>query len=314
MAINFGQCRVLLFRIRLYILGYSLNTRPVSTRYLMPDPILYETHCHTPLCKHAQGQPEEYAAVALQRGLKGLIVTCHNAMPDGFGCHVRMDPSEFDQYVRIVERARQAWSGKVDVRLGLEADYFPGYEDWLDRQLDSAHFHYVLGSVHPQLAEMKDRYWRGDPLEYQRVYFRLIADAAETGLFDTISHPDVVKIVSPTEWHPDVLMDDVKAALDRIAATGVAMELNTSGANKVPAQMNPFPAMLVEMAKRSIHVVVGADAHQPARVGEGFDRAFDLLEQCGYNSVSSFLDRKRYDFSIRDARASLSAGPLDGTV
>ena len=38
-------------------------------------PLLYESHCHTPLCKHASGSPSEYAAVAEQRGLKGLIVT-----------------------------------------------------------------------------------------------------------------------------------------------------------------------------------------------------------------------------------------------
>ena len=50
----------------------------------MTERIVYESHSHTPLCKHAFGQPTEYAAVAEQRGLQGLIVTCHNPMPDGF--------------------------------------------------------------------------------------------------------------------------------------------------------------------------------------------------------------------------------------
>ena len=27
----------------------------------MPEPLLYESHCHTPLCKHAYGEPDEYA-------------------------------------------------------------------------------------------------------------------------------------------------------------------------------------------------------------------------------------------------------------
>ena len=49
----------------------------------MSDPLLYESHCHTPLCKHAHGLPIDYAAVALRRGLKGLIVTCHCPLPDG---------------------------------------------------------------------------------------------------------------------------------------------------------------------------------------------------------------------------------------
>ena len=33
----------------------------------MSAPILYESHCHTPLCKHALGEPEEYAAEAEKR-------------------------------------------------------------------------------------------------------------------------------------------------------------------------------------------------------------------------------------------------------
>ncbi len=41
------------------------------------QPVLYETHMHTPLCRHAKGEPEEYALMAEQRGLRGIVVTCH---------------------------------------------------------------------------------------------------------------------------------------------------------------------------------------------------------------------------------------------
>jgi len=74
--------------------------------------MMYESHKHTPLCKHAYGEPEEYAARAEERGLRGIIVTCHNPMPDGFSPHVRMSPAEFDEYLEIVNRARDAWSEK----------------------------------------------------------------------------------------------------------------------------------------------------------------------------------------------------------
>src|SRR5262245_57678986 len=116
---------------------------------MMMTRLLYETHSHTPLCKHAVGQPEEYAAIAAERGLNGILVTCHNPMPDGFSADVRMSVDELDEYVDLVARARDVWQGRVDVRLGLEADYFAGYEPWLEKQLSSCDFHYVLGSVHP---------------------------------------------------------------------------------------------------------------------------------------------------------------------
>ena len=90
------------------------------------DPILYESHMHTPLCKHATGEPEAYAAVAEKRGLKGIIVTCHNPINEAWGAKYRMDIDQFDDYLAMVARARQAWAGRVDVRLGMECDYYPG--------------------------------------------------------------------------------------------------------------------------------------------------------------------------------------------
>ena len=69
--------------------------------------MLYEMHMHTPLCKHARGEPGEYAAFAERRGLAGIVVTCHNPTNDGWSPYVRMGVAEFDQYVAMVENARQ---------------------------------------------------------------------------------------------------------------------------------------------------------------------------------------------------------------
>jgi histidinol-phosphatase (PHP family) len=271
----------------------------------MTEAVLYETHSHTPLCKHAFGAPQEYAAVARQRGLRGILVTCHNPMPDGFSARVRMREDQFPEYVDLVAAARSDWEGEVDVRLGLEADYFAGYEAFLERQLDSAEFHYVLGSVHPQIAEFRRRYGGDDPLQLQRTYFGLLADAAETQLFDSLAHPDLIKNETAADWAPARILPDICRALDRIASTGIAMELNTSGLNKVIAEMNPFPEMLVEMRRREIPVVVGADAHRPHRVADDFETALDLLAECGYGHVSIFLERRRREIPIDAARASL---------
>ena len=260
--------------------------------------VLYETHSHTPLCRHAVGQPEEYAAAAFERGFRGIVITCHNPMPDGFSSNVRMRLEELDEYVRIVGAARDMWEGRVDVRLGLEADYFPGYEGFLEQQLRSAEFNYVLGSVHPQIHEFRAKYWHDDPLEYQRIYFRLLAEAAETKLFDCLAHPDLVKNETSENWQPERIMEDIQQALDRIAATGIAMELNTSGVNKIIPEMNPFPDMLREMQRRGIPVVIGADAHHPQRVGDGQERAQALLRECGYREVSYFINRRRQTLPI----------------
>lgn len=271
----------------------------------MLERLVFESHSHTPLCNHAEGDPTDYAAVAHARGLRGLIVTCHNPMPNGFSQHVRMREEQFGEYVDLVAKTREEWAGRVEVRLGLEADYFEGYEAYLERQLASADFHFVLGSVHPQIAEFREKYWQADEVEVQRTYFRLLAKSAETGLFDSLAHPDLVKNHTSNVWIPSVILDDIRSALDRIAATGVAMELNTSGLMKTIAEMNPFPEMLREMAARKIPVTLGADAHQPDRVADGYEDALALLASSGFTHINYFSERKRCEVPIPDALASL---------
>ncbi len=263
-------------------------------------PILYDSHIHTPLCKHASGDPEAYAAVAQQRGLKGIIITCHNPAPNGWTPRVRMALEQFDQYLALVQRARNEWQGRIDVRLGLESDYIPGMEAWLEKLHARAPFHYILGSVHAHLSDYKALFWGNDVLEFQRTYFKHLTMAAESGLFDCLAHPDLIKIVFPLQWKPKLLLDDIRRSLDRIARTGIAMELNTSGLNKTYAEMQPGRFMLQEMKQRNIPVVVGSDAHKPERVAANFEQALELLQDVGYTQASFFLDRQRqtYDFGL----------------
>ncbi|MEX2534184.1 MAG: histidinol-phosphatase [Trueperaceae bacterium] len=260
---------------------------------------------HTPLCNHATGKPAEYAAVARKRGLKGIIVTCHNPLPDGYASGSRMDDDQLDEYQEMVAEAGEAMSGLVEVRLGLEGDFVPGMEDWLERQFASANFDYILGSVHPQMSEYREAFWTGSAVEFQMTYFEHLAMAAETGLYDSLSHPDLVKNIEPEEWDYGRIEGHVNRCLDRIAATGIAMELNTSGLNKAIKEMNPCKRMLSQMHERGIPVVVGADAHLPERVADRYDEAYELLTDVGYEHVSYFLNRERLELPIEQARSSL---------
>ena len=270
-----------------------------------PRPLYFDNHMHTPLCKHAEGDPEEYAEIALQRGLKGIVFTCHSPMPDNWWPEVRMDVEQLDAYIALVQRAAEVYAGRLDVRVGMEMDFFPGMEWWVERLNERCEFHHVLGSVHFFGRAYKERYFKGDLPEFQKTYFTHVAESAETGLFDTLAHPDLVKNLQGGLWDFEALEEHIAGCLDRIARTGVAMELNTSGINKAVAEFNPGPQMLRMMRERNIPVVLGSDSHTPRRVAADFDRALDSLEKAGYAKVSCFLGRRRHDFAIAEVRQSL---------
>ncbi len=277
----------------------------------LPRPLYYDSHMHTPLCKHANGEPEEYAETALHRGLKGIIFTCHSPMPDGWWPQVRMDISQLDDYLAMVDRTREAYAGRLDVRVGMEMDFFPGFEWWVESLNERCEFHHVLGSVHFFGTDYKTKFWKGDLVTFQKQYFTHLAESAETGLFDTLAHPDLVKNLQPENYEFEVIAEHLGTCLDRIAATGVAMELNTSGRLKLAPEFNPGPGMLTMMRERGIPVVLGSDSHVPRRVGSDFGDALDSLEAAGYSKVSHFLSRKRVDLNIPDVRASLMRQHLE---
>lgn len=260
---------------------------------------MYDSHMHTPLCKHARGPLSAYAERAMQVGLRGITFTCHSPMPEGWDAGLRMTLAQLPQYVDMVEETRAEFAGRVEVRLGLESDYFPGLEGWIEDIHKRADFSTVLGSVHALTKEFKARFLNGATrLEYEKSYFECLALAAESGLYDCLSHPDIVKIAHPKQYDVADHLDTIRRVLDRIAATGIAMELNTSGLNKAYPEMNPGMEMLREMALREIPVVIGSDSHDAHRVGAEFEAALNNLRDAGYDRVSYFINRERHDLAI----------------
>ncbi|MDB6118946.1 MAG: histidinol phosphatase [Verrucomicrobiaceae bacterium] len=162
--------------------------------------------------------------------------------------------------------------------------------------------------------DYRKRFETGDVDEFRKTYFRLLADSAETGLFDSLAHPDLIKNYHPQEWDVEAIRPEIEAALDRIAKTSVAMELNTSGLIKSYEEMNPGLAMLRMMQERGIPVVVGSDSHRPSRVAEHFVVALKTLQTAGYDKVSVFENRKRGELAISDVLASLAANAVPDTA
>ena len=260
---------------------------------------------HTTLCRHATGSVDDYARQAVARGLKGMTVTCHCPLPDQINHKVRMAPDELDTYGDMVGQAAARWQGRLDIRTGMESDFAPFLIPYLTELHASRPFSYILGSVHPHAKYFRERYDTGDTPGYRRTYYRMLAEAAESGLFDCLSHPDLIKNIDHAEWNFDRYAPDIEASLDRIAAAGTSMELNTSGLLKTIKEYNPGRAQLEMMHQRRIPVVVGADAHVAHRVADHFKEALDLLADIGYQTVSIFLDRERRDLDISRVRPTL---------
>ncbi len=259
-------------------------------------------HMHTPLCRHAKGEPTEYAARAVAVGLDEIGFSDHSPMAADDFDNWRMRAAELDEYVEKVQRARRDHPA-LSIKLGLEVDYLPGHEDWI-RTLAARHrWDYFIGSVHyvsdtwavddpSRLADWKGR----DPFEIWSLYFDRLTAAASSGLFDIIGHADLPKKfgIRPQQDCAPLYRPFLEAA----AKSNTAIELNTAGLRKDCAEIYPSRTLLDLAHSAGVAITFGSDAHAPAEVGLNFAEAIALARDVGYTHCCRFSNRQRQVVAI----------------
>lgn len=192
---------------------------------------------------------------------------------------------DLEQYASVILEARRQG---LPVRLGLEVDYLPGCDEALARALEGIPWDYVLGSVHfvdGQSIDMSPEItWpRADVDQLWKRYFQHLAQAARTGLFSCLAHPDLPKKYGfrPSTFPWEAFHEVLAAA----AATGTGFEINTAGLRKPAGEIYPARELLAAAVQRGLAIQLGSDAHAPEEVGAGFAAAMALARSAGVTSL-----------------------------
>jgi len=257
--------------------------------------MIYRTdyHIHT-TWSDGKETPERYIRAAIERGIKEIGFSEHIAlMPQGEQwC---MKPEKLPEYVELILRLRKQFP-EIEVRLGVELDYIPNREKQLTEIVTSYPFDYIIGSVHymgEETVDLGPGFYIGKNIsQIFENYFNLVCEAASTGLYDIMGHPDLVRI---HRFRPD---EDITHLYSMMASAfkihDVAFELNTNGMNKPLHDFYPDKKYLTLFAQHGVAVCVNSDAHFPSRIGQYFDEAYDLLKMNGFHEMAVFKNRERY--------------------
>jgi histidinol-phosphatase (PHP family) len=243
----------------------------------------------------------DYIEAAMARGMTTFGVSDHGPAYWFPGDHAQpgtqMACSEVGNYAAEAHALKERYAGRIGVQVGLEADYIEGREVELRAILDAHPFDYVLGSVHYALGTpiFSRTRWRYESAsEIYSDYYRQVALAAASGLFDILSHLTAVEAYGPpiSEEQADRLYPPVA---DAAATSGCAVEINTSGYRKMGGD-EPFPnrRMLRLLIERGVPLTFGSDCHDPNEVSYGAERVAALLQELGVETSSSqaFVTRR----------------------
>lgn len=201
---------------------------------------------------------------------------------------------DLDQYAGFIRE-------ETDLKLGIEADFIVGREDRTAGLLEERDWDFVVGSVHflGEHAVDHDGYEVWDhrsqrPDELWRRYFRTLGEAARSGLFDILAHPDLIKIWGSRRPVPEGdLRRYYELAMDGIGESQIAIEVSTAGLRKHVHEIYPAPAFLEMCLEAGCPVALSSDAHVPADVGRDYEAALEMLEQLGVGELAVFERRAR---------------------
>ena len=195
---------------------------------------------------------------------------------------------DLDTYVdAILAAQRQGFP----VKLGLEVDWKPDRVQELRDALAPYPWDYLLGSVHfvdgygvdgePKLTDEV-----GVGVAWER-YFDELGRAAESGLYDSLSHPDLVKIFGSRVADPSELHARLVSRLD-----GVCLEVSSAGLHKPVGELYPDPDLLTIANRNGVTITLASDAHSPQNVGRDLDKAIEHARAAGYETLTVFERRQ----------------------
>jgi histidinol-phosphatase (PHP family) len=167
--------------------------------------------------------------------------------------------------------------------------------------LEARDWDYVIGSVHflGDLAVDHEGYDIWDhrshrPDEVWARYFETLGEAARSGLFDVLAHPDLVKVWGGRRPRPEGdLRRFYERAMEGIAESGIAVEVSTAGLRKPARELYPAPAFLEMVLDAGNPITLSSDAHTADELGFRYDEALEALDRLGVGEVAVFEGRER---------------------
>ncbi len=252
---------------------------------------LVDYHMHS-ILSDGRNTYEEMALAAIDKGLDEIGFTDHLCLKP-----VDWSMSLIDIPVMIsqIQDVKEKYGDRINIRFGIEIDYFPEYESQIQDLISTIPFDYIIGSIHFigdwnfDMDQSLYGKWSNDVL-YEK-YFTLVQQAAKSGLFDIIGHIDIIKKfrVYP-ESNQDTLFDETMRI---IKANNLVVELNTGGLDRPCAEFTPSPHLLEMCFAHHIPVTISSDAHRTEQIARHYDSALALLSKVGYTELVGFNKRIR---------------------
>lgn len=219
-------------------------------------------HTHTWRCRHAVGTEEEYVERAIEGGIQTLGFSDHSPywFTEDYYSTFRMFPEQLPEYVDTVLGLKQKYAGQIDIRLGLETEYYPAlFPEFLRRLKDQPIEYLLLGQHYPgnEIGYTNVAMGTTDDQKLLEQYYSQVIDAVYTGAFSYVAHPDIFRFAGEDAAY----RTQVRRLCRAVKACGIPLEINLLGIRD--GRHYPNERFWEVAAEEGCKAVLGCDAHTP---------------------------------------------------
>ncbi len=253
-------------------------------------------HTHTDRCLHAYGKEKDYVKAAVNAGLDILGFSDHAPFMDkDYGLRMKYD--ELPEYVSEIDKLKKEYFGKIKLYTGLEIEYHPQYDDYYPYLLKNMGVEYLALGEHMYTigGNIKNIFFAEKTEDYINCA-HCISQAADTGFFSFIAHPDIM-FINDFAWDKncDKACDIILSAAER---NDLPLEFNANGIRRGIRQFPdekrlPYPHdnFWRQLSGSKQKVLIGADCHTPEQLNDSAMKiAARMCEGLKLNVIDSLME------------------------
>lgn len=258
-------------------------------------------HLHTSYSTDSDESMENVVLKAIELGLKEICLTDHHDID--FPYDENTPEGSFvlntDAYLYDILKLRQKYQDQINILFGVEVGVQPHLRRELAIYSKSYDFDFIIASTH--VVDRKDPYFRdlfselSDAQLFDLYFHRVYEQLKMYSNFDVLGHLDYIVrygYKKEEEYSYDKYKDIIDAILTQIIEMEKGIELNTGAIRSGMKELNPCADIVRRYRELGGEIItIGSDAHDVSRIADGFDRAEQVLLDCGFKYYATFEKR-----------------------
>lgn len=275
--------------------------------------MISDCHMHTNFSPDADrgAAPEAMIKGALEKGLRKICFTDHYDLDFPFETtNGDMAKNEFlfniDEYFSVLENLKEKYKDRIDIRIGVEFGLQSHLGTSYRKIAQKYPFDYIIGSGHvfggidPYYTKETDE--RPDEVRYREAFTEMLDYIKTIEDFDSLGHLDYIVRYGKEQqkfYSYRKFADEIDEILKHLITHGKALELNMAGIKYGLGFAHPHPDILKRYKELGGEMVtVGSDAHRPEHIAYAYEKAGEILKECGFGHYTEFIKRKPQSIQI----------------